>query len=86
MQNYDHALDYLNLKKLSDRRNELCLRFEKKCLKVDKTKDMFPLNPASDQNSLRHREKYFVHYATTGRLLDTAIPQMQRALNLDAAK
>ena len=80
---YDQALEFLNLKKLSERRSELCLRFAKKCLKVDKTKGMFPLN---DCNLLenRHREKYYVQHATTGRLRDSALPQMQRALNLDA--
>ena len=81
---YDQALEVLNLKKLSERRSELCLRFAKKCLKVDKTKGMFPLNDCNQLEN-RHREKYYVQHATTGRLRDSALPQMQRALNLDAA-
>ena len=84
-QGYDHALSYLNLQKLTDRRTELCLRFAKKCLLMDKTRSMFPLNPAQGQDNLRHTEKYFVEHAATGRLKDSAIPQMQRALNMDAA-
>ena len=58
----------------------------KKCLKMNKTKDMFPLNPNTQQDNLRFTENYMVQHATTGRLLDSAIPQMQRALNVDAAK
>ena len=84
--NYEQALNYLNLDKLSKRRDDLCLRFSKKCLKMNKTKDMFPLNPNTQQDNLRFTEKYMVQHATTGRLLDSAIPQMQRALNVDAAK
>ena len=53
---------------------------------MNKTKDMFPLNPSTQQDNLRFPEKYMVQHATTGRLLDSAIPQMQRALNVDAAK
>ena len=81
---YEQALGILNLKKLTDRRSELCLRFAKKCLKMEKTKDMFPLNDCNQLEN-RHREKYFVQHASTGRLYDSAIPQMQRALNEDAA-
>ena len=84
-QNYEHALEFLNLKTLSDRRSDLCLRFAKKCLKVEKTKDMFPLNESNKQEDLRFKEKYIVQHASTGRLYDSALPQMQRALNLDAA-
>jgi hypothetical protein len=84
--NYEQALNYLNLDKLSKRRDDLCLRFSKKCLKMNKTKDMFPLNHNTQQDNLRFTEKYMVQHATTGRLLDSAIPQMQRALNVDAAK
>ena len=79
-------MNYLNLETLSKRRDDLCLRFAKKCLKMDKTKDLFPLNPNTEQDNLRFPEKYLVQYASTGRLLDSAIPQMQRALNADAAK
>ena len=85
-ENYEQALNYLNLETLSKRRDDLCLRFAKKCLKIDKNKEMFPLNPNMEQDNPRFPEKYLVKYASTGRLLDSAIPQMQRALNADAAK
>ena len=44
---------------------------------------MFPLNPPNDLN-LRDYEKYSVKFARTDRLLNSSIPQMQRALNLNA--
>ena len=84
-ENYPQALELLNLQTLSERRATLCLKFAKKCLKFEQTRDLFPLNPADDKNTRDH-ETYHVVHATTGRLLDSAVPQMQRALNMDARK
>ena len=72
---YENALATLNLQKLSDRRLMLCKRFAKKCLKNEKSKDMFRLN------TQRNRDKYNVDFAKHSHLLDSAIPQMQRLLN-----
>ena len=41
---YKSALSLLNLETLSERREILCLRFAKKCLKLQKFKNLFPLN------------------------------------------
>ena len=79
------ALECLKLQTLSERRATLCLKFAKKCLKFEQTRDLFPLNTADDKNTRDH-ETYHVVHATTGRLLNSAVPQMQRALNLDARK
>ena len=59
---YEMALDTLKLKNLKSRREDLCLRFAKKALKLEKTKTMFPLNanPMS-------KEKYVVQFASTSR-------------------
>ena len=80
---YEAALEILSLEKLSDRRDQLCLRFAKKCLKFDQTKDMFPLNPPNLCNT-RDGEKFRVKFASKDRLLTSSIPQLQRLLNLDA--
>ena len=72
----------MNLETLSARRDILCLKFAKKCVKHPKAKDMFPLNTAEDCNT-RNREMYFVQHASTNRPRDSALPQLQRALNLD---
>ena len=81
---YTSALDVLSLQSLKTRREELCLRFAKKCLKQEKTKTMFPLNTNQAQSDLRYKEKYHVQFASTTRLMKSSIPSMQRALNADA--
>ena len=79
-QNYEQALEVLNLDKLSSRRDKLCLSFAKKCLRHDQTKDMFPLNPSNEFN-IRNKEKYVVQHAKHSQLLDSSIPQLQKAIN-----
>ena len=46
---------------------------------------MFALNQSDDRNTRDH-EKYVVQHATTTRLPDSALPHLQRALNIDAKK
>ena len=41
-QNYENALEKLNLEKLQNRRERLCLKFAKKCTENERTKKMFP--------------------------------------------
>ena len=76
---YEDALQLCNLKTLSDRRSGLCLSFAKKCVKNEKTLDMFPLNDGV--RTTRISEKYKVTKANTDRLAKSAIPYMQRLLN-----
>ena len=68
---------------MRSRRENLCLKFAKKCLKFEKNRGMFPLNTNLGQDTLRNQEKYEVQFASTSRLLKSSIPQMQRALNAD---
>ena len=78
---YEKALKILNLELLETRRAKLCLKFAKKCVKHNKAKNMFPLNT---NKKTKHREKYQVQHASHTRLLNSTIPQLQRALNADA--
>ena len=78
---YDQALRDLNLDSLEVRRKSLCLKFAKRSVKHKKAKELFPLNEDS-----RNRDVYKVQFAKTSRLRDSSIPQLQRALNLDARK
>ena len=78
---YSLALEHLNLEKLRSRRENLCLKFAKKCIKSEKTRELFPLNTNQVQDNLRQKEKYKVQFASTSRLLNSSIPQIQRALN-----
>ena len=59
---YSNALALTGLKSLSDRRNELCLRFARACVKNDQTNSMFPLNLTTTRYDIntRHREKFIV--------------------------
>ena len=78
---YDQALRDLNLDSLEVRRKSLCLKFAKRSVKHKKAKELFPLNEDS-----RNRDVYKVQFAKRSRLRDSSIPQLQRALNLDARK
>ena len=79
--NYEDALDIVNLQKLDDRREELCLNFAKKCLENEKTKGIFPLTENKHNMKQIKSEKYVVNFARTERLKNSAIPYMQRMLN-----
>ena len=82
---YPDALRTLNLESLYERRNNLSLKFAKKCLKHPRLETMFPRNPES-QYQLRNSKKYYVQPSRTSRLMNSTIPQLQRALNNDASK
>ena len=80
---YNHALSITGFQTLFKRRETLCLRFAKSCVKNSQTKHMFPENHSRrvyDINT-RHEEKYVVTHANTERLQSSAIPYMQRLLN-----
>ena len=80
-ESYNQALKSLNLETLFVRREKLCLRFAKKCLKNEKSKALFPIN-----KNERNKEKYEVQFARTSRLMNSSIPQLQRLLNKVAKK
>ena len=78
---YSQGLAQLGLEPLADRREQLCLSFAQKCLKNDKTKDIFPLNSKSQKMETRNNEKFMVQHANTNRLKDSAVIYMQHLLN-----
>ena len=43
-ESYEQSLVQLNLENMTKRRDKICLKFARKCLKHEKTQDMFPLN------------------------------------------
>ena len=83
---YEDALEKIGLQSLQKRRNELCLRFAKNCLRNEKTSNMFPVNNKQHDMNTRNEEKFKVKHANTGRLKNSAIPSMQRMLNEDYVK
>ena len=66
---------------MSNRREQLCLEFAKKCVKHPNLKHMFPTNSKDHQMITRLNEKYTVNFANTARLQNSAILYMQRLLN-----
>ena len=78
---YENELKLSNLKTLMERRDFLCLKFAKRCVSKETGADMFPVNTKTVNT--RPHEKYFVQPANTERLRKSAIPYMQRLLNLN---
>ena len=76
---YNSALRITGLARLNDRRKLLCLSFAKKCLKSEKTSDLFPLN--LKLVNTRPHEKFYVTPARTERLACSTVPYLQRLLN-----
>ena len=72
--NYDDALQ-------DERRQSLCIKFEKKCLETKKFKKWFPLNRKMHQMEKRDSEKYLVKKSFTERHRRSALPSMRRILN-----
>ena len=80
-QNYGDALTTLRIKSLKDRREDLCLKFAKSCLKVEKFKKFFPLNKKDHVMSMRNSEKFALEKCGSVRYRDSALPYMKRLLN-----
>ena len=78
---YKSALSDLNLEFLSDRRENLGLRFAKKCLKLQKFKKMFPHSKKFHAMNQRKFRKFFVNNSKTERYKKSSVPYMQRLLN-----
>ena len=82
---YEEALNQLDIEKLYERREQLCLKVALKCIKNPKTQNMFPVNKNSQNIPIREREKYQVQFARTAKLQNSAIIHMQNMLNLHEA-
>ena len=67
----------LNLEKLSERRNRLCLKFAKKSIKHEKAKK-FPVNVS--RKNFRKSERCKVNFANTNRYQKSTIPFLQNLL------
>ena len=78
---YKEGLKCLNLETLEKRRESLCLKFAKGCLKNEKVKDMFPVKINQHKMRKRKNEKYSVKKINTERYKRSAIPFMVTLLN-----
>ena len=78
---YQDALNTLKLKTLKDRRDYLCLKFAKNCLRIEKFKGFFPVNNKVHKMSTRNNEKFALTKGSSSRYANSAIPSMIRMLN-----
>ena len=83
---YQQSLAKLGIEKLSERREQLCLNFAKKCLRNQKTAQMFPENLKTHHMKTRIPDRYKVFHAKTERFKNSAIIYMQNLLNQDNIK
>ena len=83
---YKSALKLLNLESLFERRERLCLKFAKKCLKMDNFKKLFPVRRMNHEMKKRKTEKYLIKHINTERYMKSTIPAMQRLLNSEEFK
>ena len=66
---------------MRERREELCLKFARKCLEVPKLEKMFPRNHSDHDMKKRGSEFFQVKRGLTERPRKSAIPHMKRLLN-----
>ena len=79
---YKNALEVIKLDSLEERREKLCLKFAKQCLRHEKLKDMFPQRVSHHLMDKRNAPKFVVTKALTERYRRSSIPSMQRLLNI----
>ena len=59
------------------------LTFALKCVKSQKSQNLFQLRVKEHSMEVRDEEKHFVQHAKTDRLKNSTIPYMQRLLNMN---
>ena len=79
---YEEALDKTSLTTLYKRRQDRCLKFAIKSTKHPDYKQMFPLNSSEGSHDTRDREMFNVNFAHTESYRRSAIPSLQRLLNV----
>ena len=66
---------------LQYKREMLCLKFAKNCLKDEKLKKLFPVKKSEHKMKKRNTMKFKTNKTRTERYRKSAIPYMQRLLN-----
>ena len=80
---YKEGLATLRIDNLDKRRQKLCLKFAKNCLKNDKVKGMFPKKIKTHTMKIRKNKKYEKCFARTERYKKSTIPYLVDLLNND---
>ena len=85
-QSYESGLEKLGLETLEKRRDQMCLKFAKQCLKIEKMKHFFVKNDSEHSMEKRSSNAYKVIRAHTERFRKSAIPSMVKMLNASVSK
>ena len=85
-QGYEEALKFMNLDSLRKRREKMALRFAQKSLKQVSFSGLFPVSNPKHGMEKRSPEKYIVNHSNTERYRKSAVPYLQRLLNMDYSK
>ena len=80
-QDYESALKLLDMESLKERRSKLCLKFAKKCLKIENFKKLFPHKKTKHDMKKRNVEKFLINNIVTERYKRSSIPAMKKMLN-----
>ena len=65
-ENYEKALERLNLENLQKRREKLCIKFAQKCTKNERTTQMFPKK--TNLKSTKNAEEYVVNFGKNNKI------------------
>ena len=80
-ESYSETLKELGIMRLSERRERICLKFAKSCLRLDNFKKLFPMHVSKHKMKTRHDEKFQVNKGSGKRYENSAVPKMLRLLN-----
>ena len=80
-ESYTETLKELKMKRLSERRDLICLKFAKTSLRLENFKRLFPMHKSNHDMETRQNERYHVKRSYGKRHAVSAIPSMQRLLN-----
>ena len=83
---YKNALSVMKMDSLEVRREKLCLKFAKACVKNEKVSDIFPRDCMNHSMEKRGREVFYVKKAKTERLRKSAVVSIQNLLNKDVTE
>ena len=83
---YKNALKVVRLDTLEERRQKLCLKFAKACVRHEKLTDMFPKQKYCHNMNMRQNDKFVIKRARTERLQRSAVVNMQRLLNREESE
>ena len=76
----------LDMKRLSERRDLICLKFAKNSLRLENFKRLFPMQKSNHDMKTRLNERYHVVRSYGKRYAVSAIPSMQKLLNKEHKK